>query len=110
MKPVVLAVLLLLTVASIASGVPVETDIVSGDTTESGIVSGVTTESGIESVETTESGKSRYGNAKCLPVILQMLQLLRMSLCLITSYVMTYGEMYVKRQAIYSLHYRQKCR
>jgi hypothetical protein len=44
MKPVVLAVLLLLAVAVIVSGAP------------------------------TESGKSRYGDETCLPVILQTLQ------------------------------------
>ena len=55
MKPVVLAVLLLLAVAVI----------VSGDPTESGIVSGAP----------TESGKSRYGDKTCLPVIFQTLQL-----------------------------------
>jgi len=45
MKTVILAVLLLLAVASVASGAP------------------------------TENGKSRYGVATCLPVILQTLQL-----------------------------------
>jgi hypothetical protein len=45
MKPVVLAVLLLVAVAAIVSGAP------------------------------EESGKSRYGDETCLPVILQKLQL-----------------------------------
>jgi hypothetical protein len=55
MKPVVLTVLLLLAVASILSGAPMESGIVSGDT--------------------TEGGKFRYGDETCPPVILQTLQL-----------------------------------
>jgi len=55
MKPVVLAVLLLLAVASIVSGAPMESGIVSGDT--------------------TEGGKFRYGDETCPPVILLTLQL-----------------------------------
>jgi hypothetical protein len=55
MKPVILAVLLLLVITSI----------VSGDTTESGEVSG----------DTTTSGKSWYGHKACLPVILHTVQI-----------------------------------
>jgi hypothetical protein len=55
MKPVILAVLLLLAVASI----------VSGDTKESGLLPG----------EAPASGKSRKGDEKCLLVTLQALQL-----------------------------------
>ena len=65
MKPVILAVLLLLAVASI----------VSGDTKESGLVPGNVTESNTVSGEAPASGKSLYGDEKCLPVILQTLQL-----------------------------------
>jgi hypothetical protein len=65
MKPVILAVLLLLAVASIVSGVPAESGILFGETTESGIVTGAP----------TKSGKSRYGHETCLPVILETLQL-----------------------------------
>jgi len=54
MKTAILAVLLLLAVASVVSGVPEESDIVYGDT--------------------TKGGKSRYGDETCLPVILQTLQ------------------------------------
>jgi hypothetical protein len=89
MKTVVLAVLLLLTVACIVSGAPMESDIESGDTSVDLIVSG----------DTTEGGKFRYGDETCPPVIYQKLQLYKIvSLCVTTSYVMTYGEMEVKLQ------------
>jgi hypothetical protein len=65
MKPVILAVLLLLAVASI----------VSGNTKESGIFPGNATESNTVSSEAPASGKSRNGDEKCLLVILQALQL-----------------------------------
>jgi hypothetical protein len=56
MKPVVLAVLLLLAVASIGSGGSPVASIVSGDRPVASVVSG----------DKTESGKSRYGDEKCL--------------------------------------------
>jgi hypothetical protein len=64
MKTVILAVLLLLAVASMVSGVPEESGIVSGDPPVASVASG----------DTTEGGKSRYGDETCLPVILQTLQ------------------------------------
>jgi len=63
MKPVVLAVMLLLAVASIVSGAPTESGKVSGDTPAASIVSGYK----------TQSGKLRYRNGICLPVILKTL-------------------------------------
>ena len=64
MKAVVLAVLLLLAVASIVfSDTPVAS-IVSGDAPVAPIVAG----------DTTESGKSWYGDETCLVVILQALR------------------------------------
>jgi hypothetical protein len=65
MKTVVLAVLLLLAVASI----------VSGDRKESGIASDNAAETTTVSGEAAEIGKSRNGDEKCLLVILQALQL-----------------------------------
>jgi hypothetical protein len=65
MKTVILAVLLLLAVASI----------VSGDTTVATVLYGDTPVASIEPGNTTESGKSWYGDEKCLPVIVQTLQL-----------------------------------
>jgi len=85
MEPVVLAVLLLLAVASIVPGAPIESGIMSGDTSAASIVSG----------DKTQNGKLRYGNEICLPVILQTLKLYKSVLCLITYYAMTTGEMQV---------------
>ena len=85
MKTVILAVLLLLAVASIVSEDTPTTCIVSDDTTKSG--------------NATEIGKSWYGDETCLPVISQNLQLYKFVFCLITSCAMTYGEMQVKLQA-----------
>jgi len=65
MKTVVLAVLLLLAVATI----------VSGDTREGGIKPGNGTETLTASGEAAASGKSRYGDETCLTVNLQSLQL-----------------------------------
>jgi hypothetical protein len=65
MKTVLLAVLLLLAVATIVSGAPMESGIVSGDTTVASRVSG----------DTTEGGKFRYGDETCPPVILLTLKL-----------------------------------
>jgi len=65
MKPVVLAVLLLLAVESIVSGDQTESSIASGDTQVASIVFG----------DTMEGGKSRYGDETCLPVILLTLQI-----------------------------------
>jgi len=56
MKTVVLAVLLLIAVASIESGGTPVASIVSGDTPDASVVSG----------DKTQSGKSRYGDEKCL--------------------------------------------
>jgi len=57
MKTVILAVLLLLAVASI----------VADDTRESGLEFGDTAESDVVSGDTTKSGKSRYGDETFLP-------------------------------------------
>jgi hypothetical protein len=60
MKPVVLAVLLLLAVASIVSGAPAGSVIVPGDTPVDSVASG----------DTKKSGKKWYEDETCLPVIL----------------------------------------
>ena len=65
MKPVVLAVLLLLAVASIVSGVPTESGIVSGDTPVDSVVSG----------DPKKSGKSSKIDKTYFPIFLWTLQL-----------------------------------
>jgi hypothetical protein len=55
MKPVIVAVLLLLAITSIVSGAPAESDELSGDI--------------------LESGKSLYGGKACVPVILHTVQI-----------------------------------
>jgi hypothetical protein len=82
MKTVVLAVLLLIAVAYIVSGAPVESGIVSGDTPDASVLSG----------DKMQSGKSLYEDETCLPVNTQTLQLYKIVVCLITSYAMTIGE------------------
>jgi hypothetical protein len=100
MKTAILAVLLLLAVASIVSSDTPVTSIVSGDAPDAPIVSG----------DKTESGKSRYGDEKCLPVHFQRFNFIILSLYFITSYAKTYGEMQLKFQAFWCLQYGQKCR
>ena len=93
MKTTILAVLLLLAVASVVfSDIPVAS-IVSGDAPVAPIVSG----------DTKESGKSGYGDEKCLPVHFQRFNFIRLSLCFITSYAKTYEKMQLKFQASWSL-------
>jgi hypothetical protein len=65
MKPVVLAVLLILAVTSTVSDDTPVASVVSDDTPVTSVVSG----------DTTQSGKLLFGNETCLPVILQELQL-----------------------------------
>jgi hypothetical protein len=69
MKTVVMAVLLLLAVASI----------VSGDTAENFIDFDDSTESGIVSDDIMENGKSPYGGETFLAVILQTLRLCKIA-------------------------------
>jgi len=75
MKPVVLAALLLLAVASLVSGAPTESGIVSDDTPVTFVASGDEVVALEVSGDITKEGKSRYGNETCLPVILQELQI-----------------------------------
>jgi hypothetical protein len=75
MKPVVLAVLLLLCVASIVFGDTPVAPIATGDTPVASIVPGDTPVAPVVSGDTTQSGKSRYGGETCLPVYLQTLHL-----------------------------------
>jgi len=79
MKPVVVAVLLLLAVTSIVSGDTAESSVEFDDTAESGVEFDDAAESDIVSGDITESGKSPYGGEKFLAVILQTLRLCKIA-------------------------------
>jgi hypothetical protein len=105
MKTVILAVLLLLAVASRVSGDTPDATIQSDDTPDGTIPSDDTLDDTIvpddntETGNTTESVKSRYGDERYLPQSYRCFNFIILSLCLITSYATRCAKMQVKQQA-----------